>query len=103
MLEGARPFCAKEGLEGSCAKHSEQNKKALRARTVADYLRLGVLKRLFPAVPIMALTATATARVRADVQTLLGISGCPIFQVAGGGWRDALVWRVGRWSYPCGV
>ena len=60
---------------------------------MADYLRLGLLKRLFPAVPIMALTATATARVRADVQTMLGISGCPIFQVWGRsavGMRDGL-------------
>ena len=45
-----------------------------------DYLKLGILKRLFPAVPIMALTATATDRVRHDVQTMLGISGSATFQ-----------------------
>ena len=45
-----------------------------------DYLKLGVLKRLFPGVPMMALTATATDRVRSDVLSMLGISGCSIFQ-----------------------
>ena len=45
-----------------------------------DYLKLGVLKRLFPGVPMMALTATATDRVRSDVVGMLGITGCSIFQ-----------------------
>ena len=57
-----------------------------------DYLRLGVLKRLFPSVPIMALTATATDRVRDDVQNMLGISGCAVFQ--GSVNRANLAYRV---------
>jgi ATP-dependent DNA helicase Q1 len=47
-----------------------------------DYLKLGILRRLFPGVPIMALTATATDRVRSDVEAMLGISGCPVFQAS---------------------
>jgi bloom syndrome protein len=32
-----------------------------------DYKKLGVLKTKFPGVPLMALTATATMRVRKDI------------------------------------
>jgi len=39
----------------------------LRAARRPDYKKLGVLKQLFPDVPILALTATATERVRADI------------------------------------
>ena len=38
-----------------------------------DYQRLNVLKQEFPSVPIMALTATATQRVRLDILSQLGI------------------------------
>jgi ATP-dependent DNA helicase RecQ len=36
-----------------------------------EYRKLPQLRRLFPAVPVMALTATATQRVRADIVSLL--------------------------------
>lgn len=39
-----------------------------------DYKQCGLLKGSFPNVPIMALTATATERVRLDCLTLLGFS-----------------------------
>eukprot|EP00930_Biecheleria_cincta_P035357 TRINITY_DN24318_c0_g1_i1.p1 TRINITY_DN24318_c0_g1~~TRINITY_DN24318_c0_g1_i1.p1 ORF type:complete len:823 (-),score=106.28 TRINITY_DN24318_c0_g1_i1:19-2487(-) len=37
------------------------------------YLRLGSLRRQFPGVPLMALTATATARVRDEIRDSLGL------------------------------
>lgn len=39
-----------------------------------DYKRLSVLKDKFPRVPMMALTATATPRVRKDIVTQLRMS-----------------------------
>ncbi|KAK9830588.1 hypothetical protein WJX81_002230 [Elliptochloris bilobata] len=45
-----------------------------------DYKKLGVLKQLFPEVPIIALTATATERVRTDLCSILRLSGCETFQ-----------------------
>src|SRR5947199_6707104 len=36
-----------------------------------EYRQLAELRQLFPAVPMMALTATATERVREDIVTLL--------------------------------
>ena len=50
-----------------------------------DYLSLGTLRASFPSVPILALTATASDAVRADVERTLGLD-------AGAG--DA-GWRVG--------
>lgn len=44
-----------------------------------DYKRLGELRKRFPSVPVMALTATATPRVRIDVAHQLGIKGCKMF------------------------
>lgn len=44
-----------------------------------DYKRLGELKKRFPDVPIMALTATANPRVRADVIHQLQIPNCKWF------------------------
>jgi bloom syndrome protein len=44
-----------------------------------DYANLGILKHNFPDVPLIALTATATERVRMDVTSVLRISGCPVF------------------------
>lgn len=48
----------------------------------ADYARLGVVRALFPGVPIAALTATAPPRVVADVCDILGIAGCPVFRAS---------------------
>lgn len=44
-----------------------------------DYVALGRLRIDFPRVPLMALTATATANVKDDVMTNLGMNGCPVF------------------------
>ena len=40
----------------------------------SDYMRLGELKELFPNVPVLALTATADAKTRADMATQLRMS-----------------------------
>ncbi len=45
----------------------------------ADYLRLGILHELFPAVPRIALTATADARTRQEIITRLELSGAGKF------------------------
>ncbi|CCA61476.1 hypothetical protein AV955_gp119 [Diadromus pulchellus ascovirus 4a] len=39
----------------------------------SDYLKLSVLRTIFPSVPILACTATATPRVRRDIVRLLGL------------------------------
>lgn len=44
-----------------------------------DYKKLGEFKKRYPKVPVMALTATATPRVRVDVVHQLGIQGCKWF------------------------
>lgn len=41
---------------------------------------LGLMKRQFPKVPIMGLTATSTARVTKDVQKILNTHGCPVLK-----------------------
>ncbi|XP_045497491.1 ATP-dependent DNA helicase Q1-like [Colias croceus] len=41
-----------------------------------DYKFLGILSNMFPNVPILGLTATATAHVLNDVQKILNIQGC---------------------------
>lgn len=41
-----------------------------------DYKYLGVLTNMFPGVPILGLTATATSHVLNDVQKILNIQGC---------------------------
>lgn len=45
-----------------------------------DYLLLGKLRDKFPKIPVMALTATATERVRRDIIHNLKITGCSYFQ-----------------------
>ncbi len=44
-----------------------------------DYRNLNVLKKIFPNIPIIALTATATAKVREDILNQLGIKSAHIF------------------------
>ena len=39
-----------------------------------DYTKLGILRSAFPDIPILAVTATASDRVRHDVCDILGIS-----------------------------
>lgn len=43
------------------------------------YLKLNTLKTNFPTVPIMALTASATSKVEADIKHLLDINDCTKF------------------------
>eukprot|EP00899_Mesostigma_viride_P025609 jgi/Mesvir1/6232/Mv00910-RA.1 len=45
-----------------------------------QYKELSVCKRLFPNVPLLALTATATATVKADIVHVLGLRPCVVFQ-----------------------
>lgn len=44
-----------------------------------DYKALGKIRRQFPTVPVMALTATATANVIVDIKHHLSIDGCKVF------------------------
>lgn len=44
-----------------------------------DYTKLGLLRQRFPKVPVMALTATATTRVRADIVQQLNLNECKWF------------------------
>lgn len=45
-----------------------------------DYKYLGILTNMFPNVPILGLTATATASVLTDVQKMLNIPGCLVIK-----------------------
>ncbi|KAG0503947.1 hypothetical protein HPP92_004019 [Vanilla planifolia] len=45
-----------------------------------DYQGLGILKQKYPATPVLALTATATASVKEDVVQALGLKNCIIFR-----------------------
>ncbi|XP_034830734.1 ATP-dependent DNA helicase Q1-like [Maniola hyperantus] len=45
-----------------------------------DYKYLGILSNMFSNVPILGLTATATAHVLTDVQKILNISGCLVIK-----------------------
>ncbi|KAF8819288.1 ATP-dependent Dna helicase, RecQ family protein, partial [Cardiosporidium cionae] len=45
-----------------------------------DYLRLSILKKHFQSVPLLLLTATATAEVIADVKKMLDIPFCQVFR-----------------------
>jgi len=45
-----------------------------------DFIKLGIIKNQFPTVPVMALTATATARVQNDVCDSLRIPTCVKFR-----------------------
>ena len=48
-----------------------------------DYKILGILKRQFPGVPILGLTATATSKVVDDVKKILGLQqNCVFFKAS---------------------
>eukprot|EP01130_Rhizamoeba_saxonica_P016556 TRINITY_DN7671_c0_g1_i1.p1 TRINITY_DN7671_c0_g1~~TRINITY_DN7671_c0_g1_i1.p1 ORF type:complete len:551 (-),score=90.45 TRINITY_DN7671_c0_g1_i1:1386-2993(-) len=44
-----------------------------------DYQELNILKDRFPSVPVLAMTATATPKVKNDIMLNLNIQGCVIF------------------------
>lgn len=45
-----------------------------------DYKKLGMFRRMFPDVPLMAMTATATPRVQHDIRQQLSIPSCLVFK-----------------------
>lgn len=45
-----------------------------------DYKFLGALKQMFPEVPILGVTATATSKVIVDVQKMLNIRNCLVLK-----------------------
>ncbi|XP_076287157.1 ATP-dependent DNA helicase Q1 [Lasioglossum baleicum] len=45
-----------------------------------DYKFLGILKSMFPGIPILGLTATAPAKIIVDVQKILDIQGCLVLR-----------------------
>jgi len=47
-----------------------------------DYKFLGILKRQFPFVPLLGLTATATATVVEDVKQILSLKDCLLFRAS---------------------
>lgn len=47
-----------------------------------DYKILGILKRQFPSVPILGLTATATSKVLEDVKGMLSLKECLVFRAS---------------------
>ncbi|XP_069133620.1 ATP-dependent DNA helicase Q1-like [Argopecten irradians] len=47
-----------------------------------DYKFLGIMKRQFPEVPILGLTATATTNVLEDVKKILSIPHCLVFKAS---------------------
>lgn len=59
-----------------------------------DYKFLSLLKNVFPGVPLLGLTATATNAVLEDVQNMLGIEGCMIMH--GNFDRPNLFYRVSK-------
>lgn len=47
-----------------------------------DYKILGILKRQFPSVPIVGLTATATSKVLEDCKAILNLKSCLVFKAS---------------------
>lgn len=63
-----------------------------------DYKILGILKRQFPGVPILGLTATATTKVVDDVKKILGLQeDCVLFKASFN--RPNLFYEVCRYMY----
>lgn len=52
-----------------------------------DYKQLGSLRRDYPDVPIMALTATANEKVKMDIVECLQIRECVYFQMSFNRWN----------------
>uniref|UniRef100_K3W7H5 ATP-dependent DNA helicase n=1 Tax=Globisporangium ultimum (strain ATCC 200006 / CBS 805.95 / DAOM BR144) TaxID=431595 RepID=K3W7H5_GLOUD len=48
----------------------------------SDYSKLGILKRQFPTVPVLALTATATPHLVSEVKSILEIPKCVFFRTS---------------------
>lgn len=46
-----------------------------------DYKQLGFMREAFPDVPLTAVTATATQRVKDDIMRTLGMGRAQMFQV----------------------
>ncbi len=63
-----------------------------------EYRQLAELRKLFPTVPMMALTATATARVRQDIVNLLNLREASCFVASFN--RSNLLYRVIAKSNP---
>ena len=59
-----------------------------------DYKFLGIMKKQFSGVPILGLTATATASVVSDVRKMLNISTCLTFRSSFN--RSNLFYEVSR-------
>ncbi|PTY37747.1 ATP-dependent DNA helicase RecQ [Saccharospirillum sp. MSK14-1] len=64
----------------------------------ADYLKLGLLAERFPTIPRIALTATADARTRLDIQQRLGLTDAPAF--VGGFDRPNIQYRIQAKQQP---
>lgn len=64
----------------------------------ADYLKLGLLAERFPSIPRIALTATADARTRVDIQQRLGLTDAPAF--VGGFDRPNIQYRIQAKQQP---
>ena len=47
-----------------------------------DYKFLGILKRQFPAIPLLGLTATATDKVLEDIKKILSLRNCLVFKTS---------------------
>ena len=64
---------------------------------ISDYKFLGVMRRQFPGVAILGLTATATSSVLQDVKKILGIEGCLVFRASFN--RTNLFYEVRPYTY----
>ena len=62
-----------------------------------EYRQIGILRARFPHVPMMALTATATERVRKDILSQLGLRD-PLVHIASSSWPFSSGPRIGATS-----
>ena len=61
-----------------------------------DYKFLGIMKRQFPEVPLLGLTATATVKVLEDVKSILHVPECLLFKSSFN--RPNLYYQVRRFT-----